>query len=111
MFYALKPQKMEKKTMSSEKARTTSTLEIYVSTVIRDNPNNYLSVEVRGVRDVGQGEIIVDEENPEFYTAYVRHRNGRALAIADAADKQEIVEFSRNMVASYADAYGWTFTE
>lgn len=87
------------------------TLESYAEKVIEDHPEDFIGVEVKGVRQFAGCSIVVDEVNPHFYTAYARHRDGRSLAIADAAYKHEVIDFGKKLVAEYADAYGWVFTE
>lgn len=86
---------------------------IYASEVIADKPENFTGVEINGVRVVGKAEdgteaIEVDNVNPEFVSAYVRHKDGRALCVADFGSHAEAASWGRQLAARYIHC-NWTF--
>ncbi|BAW19546.1 hypothetical protein [Ralstonia phage RP31] len=85
--------------------------EIYASKVINDQPENFTGLEVTGVRYTGkmtdddEKEVIVDNANPEFFSCYLRHKDGRALSCADFGNAAEAVAYGQRL----ADTHSWTF--
>jgi hypothetical protein len=96
--------------VSTDNVKTPTTIETYSGRVIAGHPENFTSVEYSGVRGLAGGVVKVDNENPQFYTAYLRHRDGRAIAVADAANEQEIIDYCGLLIEDYEDAYGWKYT-
>jgi hypothetical protein len=85
--------------------------EIYDDRVINGHPENFTGVELAGVRftgDVGDDDekvVVVDNIEQEFYSCYLRHKDGRALSCADIAAFKDASEYGQKL----ATKYGWTF--
>jgi len=53
-------------------------------------PDDYQEIIIHGVREIrdevlNEPECVIDDSNPEFYSAYVRHKDGCSEVIADAS--------------------------
>jgi hypothetical protein len=88
---------------------------IYASKVIKGQPQNFTGVEINGVETTdddidGRAIVSMNNDNPEFYSAYVRHKDGRALAIADFGTHAEAAAYGAQLAARY-EAHGWTFRD
>jgi hypothetical protein len=85
---------------------------IYASKVLGENPvkEDFVCVEVEGVRvfskdAAGNEEIVVDNVAPQFISVYVRHKDGRALAVADFGSHAEASAYGRQLAARYEWAF------
>jgi hypothetical protein len=89
--------------------------EIYAADVIKDQPENFTGVEVCGVRGTGamigtREEVEVDNEQPQFFSAYVRYTDGKAAAIADFSAHAQAAQYGKQLAERYA-THNWTFTD
>lgn len=90
--------------------------QIYASKIINGQPELFTGVEINGVRHVGEAgadgrrPVEMDNENPEFVSAYVRHKDGRALAIADFGTHAEASAYASGLAQRYRQ-HSWTFTD
>ena len=86
--------------------------EVYADKVINSHPENFTGLEVHGARFTGnkteddQQEVIVDNENPEFFSCYLLHKDGRSLSCADFGSSIEAVSYGKKLADSHV---GWTF--
>jgi hypothetical protein len=77
--------------------------------------NQYVDIEIHGVVDIhndGQADEIecqLDDENPQFFSVYVRHKDGCSEAIADAGLSKLYVlrEFAQRL----ADQNQWSYKD
>lgn len=79
----------------------------YAETIIHD-PELYFQVEVCGVRDISELDAEstcceVDNENPQFYSAYARLHEGECECIGDFSR----IEDARQYAKKIAIKYGW----
>ena len=85
--------------------------DVYAERVIKGNPGNFTGVEVTGVRYTGErGDddekiVVVDNISPEFFSCYLRHRDGRALSCADLGTAEEATDYGQKLAAKH----GWTY--
>ncbi len=85
--------------------------DVYVERVINGHPENFTGVEVAGVRytgDVGDDEekvVVVDNITPEFFSCYLRHKDGRALSCADLTTFENADKIGQQLAAKH----GWTY--
>ena len=54
------------------------------STLLESKPELYASIEIRGVKDLGDLNCVTDDDNPDFFSAYARDHENLAYCIADA---------------------------
>lgn len=83
---------------------------IYAADVIGGQTENFTGVEVHGViytgeEVAGQQEVQISDEKYDFVSAYVRHKDGRLLAVGDFGAHAEAATYGRQLAATY----GWTF--
>ncbi len=62
-------------------------------------------VEIHGVCETGN-ECFVDDDNPQFYSAYARHQDGTSVVIFDAGKNR--LDTLRSAVATLCAKWGWT---
>lgn len=90
--------------------------EFYASAVIKNKPELIDGVEVNGVIYCGEPDhegrrpVCVDNDAPEFFSAYVRFKDGHACSVADTGTHAECSAWARQLAASYQE-HGWTFTD
>lgn len=85
---------------------------IFAADVIKGQPENFTGLEINGVKHTGVKEgdrevVEVNNTDFDFVSAYVRHKDGRALAIADFGAHSEAAAYGRQLAAQY----GWTFND
>lgn len=84
----------------------------YTANVIRGCPENFTSVQVKGVRisaksEDGREDVGITDEDPDFYSVYVRHKDGRALVVDDFTRQEIAIEYGKEL----AKHYNWTFED
>jgi hypothetical protein len=90
--------------------------EFFAAAVIKDQPENFTGVEISGVRiatgsvEDGRHPCVMDNEKPEFFSAYLRHKDGRALAVCDVGTHAECLAWSNQLAARYREHH-WTVTD
>lgn len=88
---------------------------IYAADVIKGQPENFTGIEVSGVRSTGEKigdreEVTVDNDKPEFFSAYLRYSDGKAVAVADFSAHAEAAQYAKQLAERYEE-HGWTFTD
>ena len=88
---------------------------IYASKILKGQPQNFTGVEVNGCRTLdddidGRAMVEMDNENPEFFSAYLRHKDGRALAIAGFGTHAEAPAYASGLAQRYQQ-HDWTFRD
>ncbi|BDD79694.1 hypothetical protein [Burkholderia phage FLC9] len=89
--------------------------EFYAAAVIKDQPELFDGVEINGVSHDkeqeadgdGRHPVVVDNETPEFFSAYLRGKDGRAHSVCDVGTHAECLSWSNQLAARY----GWTVTD
>jgi hypothetical protein len=76
------------------------------STLLESKPELYASIEIRGVKDLGDGNCLTDD-NPDFFSAYTRDHENSAYCIADAGISK--LEQLRAVAKNLATEHNWEY--
>ena len=79
------------------------------STLLETKPELYASIEIRGVKDLGDGNCFTDDDNPDFFSAYTRDHENLAYCIADAGMSK--LEQLRATAKNLALKYNWEYQD
>ena len=79
------------------------------STLLESKPELYASIEIRGVKDLGNENCVTDDDNPDFFSAYARDHENLAYCIADAGMSK--LEKLRATAKSLATEYNWEYQD
>ena len=79
------------------------------STLLESKPELYASIEIRGVKDLGDGNCVTDDDNPDFFSAYTRDHENLAYCIADAGMSK--LEQLRATAKNLALKYNWEYQD
>jgi hypothetical protein len=73
----------------------------YVEKVIRD-PALVVGIELEGVKYTNDRlDVVVDNENPDFYSVYARLRAGQAAAVGDFIAYKAALEYAEHLLAEW----------
>jgi hypothetical protein len=79
------------------------------STLLESKPELYASIEIRGVKDLGDANCVTDDDNPDFFSAYTRDHENLAYCIADAGISK--LEQLRATAKDLALKYNWEYQD
>ena len=79
------------------------------STLLESKPQLYASIEIRGVKDLGEGNCVTDDDNPDFFSAYTRDHENLAYCIADAGMSK--LDELRATAKNLALKYNWEYRD
>jgi hypothetical protein len=74
---------------------------------IGSTPERFTGVEVHGMREIGDaGDIdsktqIIDDENPEFFSTYLRHVKGEAICVGDFPSQPQAIAYAKELAVRY----------
>lgn len=76
--------------------------------VMGERSSDYESLEIEPVRHVGgalpdQGDVQIDHEQPEFFSVYLRHIDGRAACVGDHGSHALATAYASEL----SQAHGW----
>ena len=76
--------------------------------VMGDRASDYESLEIEPVRHVGgpvpdQGDVRIDHTQPEFFSVYLRHKDGLAACVGDHGSHGLATAYASEL----AKAHGW----
>ena len=73
----------------------------YAEKVIRD-PALVVGIELEGVKYTNDRlDVVVDNENPDFYSVYARLRAGQAAAVGDFIAYKAALEYAEHLLAEW----------
>lgn len=73
----------------------------FLDLTIDGKPEKFIGVEISGVRFETDSDICVDNDAPQFFSAYLKHQEGGVVAVADFVSAQDALDFAHRAEAKY----------
>lgn len=75
--------------------------ENFMAFVIDGNPERFCGIEVSGVRFETDSDITTDNDNPEFFSVYLKREKGGVECVADFVCPMDAVQFAEQAGGKY----------